>query len=63
MEWQLIVALALAIPIITLPVLLVWYLNAGGALRAFQSARLMRRAVQRKRAPLPAQVERQGPSA
>ncbi len=63
MEWQLILALALAIPIITLPVLLVWYLNTGGALRAFQSARLTRRAVQRKRAPQPAPVERQGPSA
>lgn len=62
MEWQLILALALAIPIITLPVLLVWYLNVGGVLRAFQSARLMRRAALRKRARVPAQVEQQGPA-
>jgi len=30
MEWQIIVALALAAPIILLPVAFVWYLNIAG---------------------------------
>jgi hypothetical protein len=30
MEWQVIVAMAVAIPIILLPVALVWYINIGG---------------------------------
>jgi len=30
MEWQLIVALAIVIPIILFPAAFVWYLNIGG---------------------------------
>jgi hypothetical protein len=30
MEWQIIVALAIAIPIILFPVALIWYINIGG---------------------------------
>jgi len=30
MEWQLIVALIMAIPIILFPVAFVWYINIGG---------------------------------
>jgi len=42
MEWQLIVALVIMVPIVVLPVALVWYLNLGGM-------RLLLRAVRRSR--------------
>jgi len=32
MEWQIIVALVIAIPIILFPAAFVWYLNIGGVL-------------------------------
>ena len=47
MEWQIIVALAIAIPIILLPVALAWYLNIGGIYAAIKDAR-ERRAVHEK---------------
>ena len=34
MEWEFIVALVIAIPIILLPVAFIWYLNLGGVLSA-----------------------------
>jgi len=34
MEWEFIVALIVAIPIILLPVAFIWYLNLGGVLSA-----------------------------
>ena len=39
MEWQIIVALVLAIPIILFPVAFVWYLNIGGIYAAVKEAR------------------------
>ena len=39
MEWQIIVALVLAIPIILIPVALVWSLNIGGIYTAIKEAR------------------------
>ncbi|MFH1003614.1 MAG: hypothetical protein V1780_05660 [Chloroflexota bacterium] len=39
MEWQVIVALLIAIPIILLPVVFVWYLNIGGLYIAIKEAR------------------------
>lgn len=39
MEWQVIVALVIGIPIIVFPVLFVWYLNLGGLRAAFKTAR------------------------
>ena len=47
MEWQIIVALVLAIPIILFPVVFVWYLNLGGIYAAVKEARA-RRAVREK---------------
>ena len=44
MEWQVIVALVIAIPIVTLPVAFIWYLNIGGTLAAYKEAK-QRRAV------------------
>ncbi|MCK4724078.1 MAG: hypothetical protein KAT75_12275 [Dehalococcoidia bacterium] len=47
MEWQLIVALAIVIPIILFPAALVWYLNIGGIYAAIKEAR-QARAVREK---------------
>ena len=42
MEWQIIVALAIAIPLILFPVVLVWYINIGGIYSAIKEARSQR---------------------
>ncbi len=47
MEWQLVVALAIIIPIILFPAAFVWYLNIGGVYAAIREAR-ERRAVREK---------------
>ena len=47
MEWQIVVALVIAIPIILFPVAFVWYLNVGGIYAAIKEAR-ERRAVREK---------------
>ena len=39
MEWQIIVALVVAIPVILFPVALVWYINIGGIYTAVKEAR------------------------
>jgi len=47
MQWEFIVALVIAIPIILFPAAFVWYLNIGGIYHAIQEAR-ERRAAQEK---------------
>ncbi|MFC2001192.1 hypothetical protein ACFLUZ_01660 [Chloroflexota bacterium] len=42
MEWQIVVALVIAIPIILFPVAFVWYLNIGGMVAAIKEARARR---------------------
>ncbi len=44
MEWQVILALVLAIPILLIPVALVWYINIGGIYVAIKEARARRAA-------------------
>ncbi len=39
MEWQIVVALIVAIPVILLPVAFVWYLNIGGIYALIKEAR------------------------
>ena len=39
MEWQLIIALVIAIPVILFPVAFVWYINFGGLYTAIKEAR------------------------
>ena len=39
MQWQLVVALVIAIPIILFPAAYVWYLNVGGLYAAVRKAR------------------------
>ena len=48
MEWQIIVALTLIIPVILLPVIFVWFLNIGGLFAVIRRVR-ERRATFRKR--------------
>jgi len=42
MELTLIVALAVAIPVVLLPVALVWYINIGGIVHAVREAKAAR---------------------
>ena len=42
MEWQIIVALVIAVPIILLPVVFIWYLNFGGIFTAIKESRARR---------------------
>ena len=44
MEWELIVALVVMVPVILLPVAFVWYLNLGGILAAVRRARAVEKA-------------------
>ena len=39
MEWQIIVALVIGIPIILLPVVFIWYINVSGLYRVMRDAR------------------------
>jgi hypothetical protein len=47
MQWQFIVALVVAIPVILFPVAFLWYLNVGGLYTAVQEAR-KRKAARRE---------------
>ncbi len=49
MQWDLIIALVIAIPVILFPAAFVWYLNIGGIVAAVKEARA-RRIASRKEA-------------
>ena len=42
MQWELVVALVIAIPVILFPAAYVWYLNIGGIVAAVKEARAAR---------------------
>lgn len=46
MQWQILLALVVVIPVILFPAAFVWYLNIGGITAALKEAR-MRRAAQK----------------
>ena len=48
MQWEFIVALVIAIPVILFPVAFIWYLNIGGIYHAIQEARKRRAAHEAK---------------
>ena len=48
MQWELIVALIIAIPIILFPAAFVWYLNIGGIYAAIKEARAKKAAQAEK---------------
>ena len=56
MQWELVVALVVAIPIILFPVVFVWYLNIGGIYAAIKEARA-KRVVHEKGATAAAKVK------
>ena len=56
MEWQIVVALVIAIPIILFPVAFVWYLNIGGFYAAIKDARA-RRIAEKKGVKEPVKVK------
>jgi len=47
MEWQVVVALVVAIPVVLFPAAFIWYLSAGGLYQAMRATR-ERRATQAK---------------
>jgi hypothetical protein len=47
MQWEFVIALVIAIPIVLFPVAFVWYLNIGGIYAAIKEARA-RRALREK---------------
>jgi len=49
MQWEFVIALVIAIPIILFPAAFVWYLNIGGIYAAVKEA-LERRAAREKKA-------------
>ena len=49
MEWYVILAIALAIPVILLPAALIWYINVSGIYTVIRETQ-KRRAARRKRA-------------
>ena len=49
MQWEFVVALIIAIPIILFPAAFVWYLNVGGIYNAIKAARERRTTRRRKR--------------
>jgi len=57
MEWQIIVALVIGIPIILFPVAFIWYINLSGLYEVMREARQRRKSTARtlKRAEEPVQ--------
>jgi hypothetical protein len=54
MEWQIVVALVLTIPILLIPVAYIWYLNIGGLYSVMRQARARRLLSEDKRGKIPA---------
>lgn len=52
MQWQLIVALIVAVPVILFPAAFVWYLNLGGIVQAVGEARQARAAHKKEAAAI-----------
>ena len=48
MEWQVVIAMIVAIPVILFPVALVWYLNLRGIYSALKETRARRAALRKK---------------
>ncbi|OGN96052.1 MAG: hypothetical protein A2Y89_07080 [Chloroflexi bacterium RBG_13_51_18] len=48
MDWQIIVAIAIAIPVILFPAAYVWYINLGGIFAAVKEARAKNQALQKE---------------
>lgn len=56
MEWQIIIALLVIVPVILLPVVFVWHLNTGGIFTAFRQIK-SRQSVQKKKMEIAIQAK------
>jgi hypothetical protein len=56
MEWQIIVALVITIPVILLPVSIIWYVNVGGVYLAIKEAKAKRAAREADKARINKEV-------
>ena len=56
MEWEFVVALVVAIPIVLVPVAFMWYLNLGGTYAAIREAR-KKKAAREEAKGQPAEVK------
>jgi len=56
MQWEFVVALVIAIPVILFPAALIWYLNIGGIFQSAKEARKTR-AAREKRMKAAVEVE------
>ena len=54
MDWQIVVALVVAVPVILVPVVFVWYVNAGGMVRVLRARQARATA---KRASVPVETD------
>lgn len=52
MQWEFIVALVVAIPVILFPAAFVWYLNVGGIFTAIKEARARRLVQEQQSVPV-----------
>jgi hypothetical protein len=59
MEWQIILALVIAIPVILFPVAFIWFINIGGIWAAIKQAR-EKNAARKKKSGIPRETP-QGP--
>ena len=57
MEWQIVVALILVIPVILIPVVFIWYLNIGGIIAVLMEAR-EKRLARKKNIAVPLTVNK-----
>ncbi|MFC1846241.1 hypothetical protein ACFLYM_02360 [Chloroflexota bacterium] len=57
MEWQIIVALVIAVPVILFPVAFIWYINIGGIYLAVKEARARQAALKRAEEAVKVEVE------
>ena len=58
MGWQVIVALVIAVPVLLIPVVLVWYINFGGIYVAIKEARARKAAKRETKEQLATQPTR-----
>ena len=52
MDWQIVVALLVAVPVIIIPVAFIWFFNIGGVMTAIKDARAKRAAKKKEAAAI-----------
>ena len=50
MQWEFIVAIVIAVPVMLFPVALIWYLNIGGMVAVLRRARARKHALHQEQA-------------